>query len=80
MGCLSARWCKTLITKKLILHNFFINYFHACLIIRNLTKHMRFMTLLTISHFLQVQCIKRDYLTKDDYFSKQEGFIIIYLL
>jgi hypothetical protein len=31
---------------------------------------MRFMDLMVISYFLQVQGIKRDYLTKDDYFSK----------
>jgi hypothetical protein len=38
------------------------------------------MTLRTNSDFLQVQGIKRGYLTKDDYVSKQEGFIMIYLL
>jgi hypothetical protein len=37
------------------------------------------MNLLTISEFLQVQDIKREYLTKDGYFSKQEGFTMIYL-
>jgi hypothetical protein len=33
------------------------------------------MNLLTISDFLKVQGIKRDYLKKDGYFSKQDGFI-----
>jgi hypothetical protein len=32
------------------------------------------------SDFIQVQGIQGDYLTKDGYFSKQEGFIMIYLL
>jgi hypothetical protein len=85
MRCLSAKWCKIVITTTLIRHNCLINYFHAFPIISNLTKHlkinnMRFMTLLTNSDFLQVQGIKRGYLTKDDYVSKQEGFIMIYLL
>jgi hypothetical protein len=38
------------------------------------------MNLMMVSNFIQVQGTKRDYLTKDDYFSKQEEFIMIYLL
>jgi hypothetical protein len=38
------------------------------------------MNLLAISKFLLVQDFKREYLTKDKYFSKKEGFTMIYLL
>jgi hypothetical protein len=38
------------------------------------------MNLMMISDFIQVQGIKREYLTKDNYFSKQVGFIKINLL
>jgi hypothetical protein len=68
---------KTVTTGILNQHKGFINYFHAFQINRNLTKHlkinnMRFMNLMVISDVLQVQGIKRDYLIKDDYFSKHE--------
>jgi hypothetical protein len=48
---------KIVTTSILIQHKCFINYFHAFLIIRNLTKHskinnMRFMSLMVISDFL----------------------------
>jgi hypothetical protein len=36
------------------------------------------MTLLVIYHFIQVQGVKRYYLTKYGYFSKQEKLITIY--
>jgi hypothetical protein len=38
------------------------------------------MNMLMISYFIQVQCIKRGPFTKDDYFSNQEEFNMIYLL
>jgi hypothetical protein len=41
---------------------------------------MGFINLMIISYFLQIEGIKRGYLTKDDYFSKQEEIIIIYPL
>jgi hypothetical protein len=69
---------------KFIISAQLINQLFLCFqIIRNLTKHMkinnmRFMTLLMIYHFIQVQSIKRYYLTKYGYFSKQEKFIMIY--
>jgi hypothetical protein len=77
MRCLSAKWCKTVTTNISNLHKCFINYFHAFLSIRNLAKHstinnMGFRNLMMISDLLQVQGIKRGYLTKDDYFSKQK--------
>jgi uncharacterized membrane protein YbaN (DUF454 family) len=70
------------VTSILIQHNCFINHFHAFLIIRNLGKHskinnIRFMTLMMIYDFLQVQGNKRGYLIKYDYFSKQEEIIMI---
>jgi hypothetical protein len=76
---------KTVITSVITLLKCFITYFHAFLITSNLIKHltindMVFMTLLMVSNFIKVQGSKRDYLTKDGYFSKQEGFIMIYLL
>jgi hypothetical protein len=37
------------------------------------------MTLVMFDDFMQVQGIKGDYLTKGGYFSKQEGFTVIYL-
>jgi hypothetical protein len=43
-------------------------------------KNMRFMNLMMVYDFIQVPGIKVDYLTKDGYFSKQQGFIMIYLL
>jgi hypothetical protein len=38
------------------------------------------MNLMILSHFIQVQGIQGDYLTKYGYFSMQEGFITINLL
>jgi hypothetical protein len=35
---------------------------------------------MVISNFVQVQGVKRGYLIKDDYFSKQEEIIMIYLV
>jgi hypothetical protein len=80
-----ASSAKIVTTSISFLQRCFINYFHAFLIIRNLAKqskinNMGFINLMIISYFLQIEGIKRGYLTKDDYFSKQEEIIIIYPL
>jgi hypothetical protein len=76
---------KTVAISTLNLPNWLVNYFHTFLIISNLTKHlkinnMRFMTQMMVSDYIKVRGSKRKYLTKDGYFSQQEGFTMIYLL
>jgi hypothetical protein len=58
----------------------FYPLFPCFLIIRNLTKHlkinnMRFMNLMMIYYFIQVQGSKRGYLTKDDYFLNRKKLL-----
>jgi hypothetical protein len=68
---------KTVTIGVLTLTNSFITYFHAFLIISNLTKHLKinsiiFMNLMIVSDFIQIQGTQMGHSAKVEYFSKQE--------